>query len=237
MNLLFNGGCVWGFFEYIGTIQYIKEKNIKIDKLYGVSAGSAIALCLLLDIDVNMLVDFCIHTVDKTKFKSFTEMHIMGCEYVLKQHPDAYKRVNNRLYIGLTGENGFYFKHLYTSNLDLANTIICSSSIPIVTSYETICDKQLTIDGGFSFCPKHVPKHTIVVTPTVPFPISALPPPELIQRLLILLGHHNMRCYIQQKNNATNIMWYTDPKFSPLWFYLHNNVCIFERKTIADVSL
>ena len=48
MNLLFYGGCYWGLFEYVGTLRYIKENNIKFDKVYGISAGSAISICLLL---------------------------------------------------------------------------------------------------------------------------------------------------------------------------------------------
>ena len=47
MNILFYGGCYWGLFEYIGALRYIKEQNIKFDKVYGISSGSAIALSFL----------------------------------------------------------------------------------------------------------------------------------------------------------------------------------------------
>lgn len=237
MNFLFNGGCIWGFFEYIGAIQYIKEKGLKIGKLYGVSAGSAIALCVLLDIDIRELTNFCTHTVNTTKFKSLTEMHIMGCEFVLNKYPAAYKLANNRLYIGLTNENGFCFKNKYKSNTDLANAIICSSSIPIVSSYDTICDNHNTIDGGFSFCQTCIPKNTIVIRPTTPFPMSAIPPTETLQRLLTLLGYRNIEEAIKNKNIFVGEVWYSDPVFLPLWFYLHRNACMFDRKSILDVHL
>jgi hypothetical protein len=234
-DFLFNSGCIWGFFEYIGTIKYLKNKKIDIGKIYGVSSGSAIALCLLLDIDIDELTEFCIKVV--TEFKTFTDLHIMGCEFVLKKIPDAYKIANDRLHIGITSKDKFYFKNTYTSNLDLANTIICSSSIPILSSYETICDTVPTIDGGFSFRQEYVPKNVIVIRPTTTFPISAIPPSDVIQKLLILLGYHKAEGFIFTQNNRVGDEWYTDPQFIELWFYLYANCSIFERKCINDVKL
>ena len=131
MNILFNGGCVWGMFEYIGVIQYIKYNDIKIDKLYGVSSGSVIALCLLLDIDIQEFARFMENVVQKTKFQSLTEMQLLGVKYVFDTRPDAYKKANNRLFVGITDADGFRFKSNFSSNADLANTMICGGTIPL----------------------------------------------------------------------------------------------------------
>jgi hypothetical protein len=220
MNFLFNGGCIWGFFEYIGAIQYIKEKGLKIGKLYGVSAGSAIALCVLLDIDIRELIQFIERTVQETKFQSLTAMHLLGVKFTLENRPDAYKLANNRLFVGLTNADGFYFKSRFSSNDDLANALICGGTVPLLSTYDSICENQRTVDGGIGFTTTHIPKHTIIIRPTTPFPLSAIPPPELLQKLLIQLGYRNAEHFITAKNNRIGDMWYSKPEYLPLWLYL-----------------
>ena len=223
MNILFNGGCVWGMFEYIGAIQYIKSNNIQIDKLYGVSSGSVIALCVLLDIDIQEFTRFMESTVQKTKFQSLTEMQLLGVKYVFDTRPDAYKLANDRLFVGITDADGFRFKSNFSSNAELANTMICGGTIPLFSSYNSVCDGRCTIDGGASFTSIHIPKDTIVIRPTTLFPISAIPPPDFIQQILIQLGYMCTEHYIRTKNKKIGEMWYTNHEYLPLWLFMAEN--------------
>jgi hypothetical protein len=220
MNLLFDGGCVWGFFEFIGALRYIKENNIQYDKLYGISSGAAIALCLLLDIDLIELACFAEQTVENAKFKPLDEIQFSGIEFALDKRPDAYKIANDRLYIGLTNGDGFYFKSKFKSNDDLANAIICGATIPMFSSYNSVCDDKITIDGGIGFVQNGLPKNTIVVHAITHFPISAIPPPKFLQSLLIQIGYLHMEQYIQQKHKIIIQNWYSAPELLPLWLYI-----------------
>jgi hypothetical protein len=222
MNLLFNGGCVWGFFEFIGAYHYIKKHNISYEKLYGVSSGAAIALCLLLDVDIPELTGFAEQTVRETKFKPLNEIQLAGIKFVLDKRPNAYKIANKRLYIGLTNRDGFYFKSKFRSNEELANTVICGATIPIFSSYNSICDNKPTIDGGIGFMKHHIPKNTIVIRPTTPFPYSIIPPPEIIQTVLGLIGYLKTEHYIKTNNAHISYRWYSAPELLPLWLYLHD---------------
>lgn len=224
MNFLFNGGCTWGFFEYIGAVRYMKEQNIRIGKLYGISAGSAIALCLLLDIGFEELVTFIEQTIQETQFKSLTEMHLLGIQFTLANRPNAYKLATNRLFVGLTNADGFYFKSTFTSNDDLANTLICGGTIPFLSSYNSICDNKMTLDGGIGFTTRHIPQNTIIIRPTAPFPLSAVPPLPMLQKILIELGYRNAREYITHKNTRIGDMWYSDPRLLPLWMYFAKTI-------------
>ena len=216
MNLLFNGGCTWGFFEYIGAIQYLKEHKIKIGKLYGISAGSAIALCVLLDVDINELIQF----MSRSAFQSLTAMQLAGVKFTIGNRPDAYKIANNRLFIGLTNADGFYFKSHFTSNNDLANALMCGGTVPLLSTYDAICDNKLTLDGGIGFTKSCIPKNTIIIRPTAPFPLSALPPPEILQKLLIQLGRVKCGHFLETKNTEIGEMWYSQPEVLPLWMYI-----------------
>lgn len=223
MNFLFNGGCIWGVFEYIGAIRYIKEHDITYDKLYGISAGGGIAVCLLLDIDIDELISYNERIVNETAFKSLTEIQRLGVEFVFEGRPDAYKLANNRLFIGLTNKNGFYFKSTFTSNDDLANAMICGGTVPLFSHCNSICDGHHTIDGGIGFTDEHLPINTIVIRPTAPFPLAALPPPVFLQKLLIAMGYRNAEHYIQTNNIVVGDMWYSSPGLLPLWLYIHAN--------------
>ena len=229
MNFLFNGGCIWGLFEYIGAIQYIKSNNIQIDKLYGVSSGSAIALCVLLDIDIQEFTRFMENVVQKTKFQSLTEMQLLGSKYVFDTRPDAYKKANNRLFVGITDTDGFRFKSNFSSNAYLANAMICGGTIPLFSSYNSVCDGRCAIDGGAGFTSIHIPKNTIVILPTTPFPMSAIPPPDFIQQILIQLGYICTEHYIRTKNKNISEMWYTKPEYLPLWLFLQGGLVGFTR--------
>ncbi len=220
MDLLFSGGCIWGVFEYIGTIKYIKENKKPIGKIYGISAGSAIALCLLLDADIEEFIQFMTNLIRENMFQSLTVLEKAGIKYLFEKRPDAYKIVNDRLFIGLTNADGFYFKSHFTSNDDLEHVLICGGTIPIFSKYDSICDNKVTIDGGIGFTRSCIPKDTIVISPTFKFPLSALPPPDVLQHWLIELGYARFTHFVDTKNNEIDYQWYSQPEFLPMLLYL-----------------
>jgi hypothetical protein len=194
MNILFNGGCVWGFCEYIGALQYIHEHNLKFDKVYGVSAGSGIAALYILGIEMTDIMEMWNDALANTKFgDSLTINHIIGCNFLFSKCPNAYKIANNRLFIGITCENGFFWKSKFKSNKDLGNALICGGSIPLLSSYTCKIRKRYAIDGGIRLTNYDIPKKTLVASPTTPFPLSVIPPSPFIQHVLQALGYYNMR--------------------------------------------
>ncbi len=205
MNILFNGGAVWGFCEYIGSLQYIIEHNLFFDRVYGVSAGSGIAALYVLGIDINDILEMWKNALDNTKpTSSLTENHLLGCHFIFNKCPDAYKIATGRLFIGITGEKGFFWKSKFTSNKDLGNALICGGTIPFFSSYDGYCDGKISIDGGFGITQSDIPKHTRVVNPITPLPISLIPPTEKIYRILRAIGYYNMR-NINRKIKQENI--------------------------------
>lgn len=110
-NILFNGGAVWGFCEYIGALQYIREHKLTFDKVYGVSAGSGIAALYVLDIEMSDIMEMWNGALTITKLgDSLTLNQLLGCNLLFSKRPNAYKLANNKLFIGITGENGFFWK-------------------------------------------------------------------------------------------------------------------------------
>jgi hypothetical protein len=232
MNILFYGGCYWGFFEYIGALRYIKEQNIKFNKVYGISSGSAIALCFLLGINVEKLLIFMEKTMIENKNSSMTEIQILGCRYVLSNNPSAYKLLHKKLYVGVTDKKGFHFKTSFKSNEDLASILICGGSIPLLSSWKT---EKTKIDGGIAF--NIVPENTIVISPTAPLPLSAIHPPKWLQYILIEHGYNMGRHYIQCKNTNVNKNKLSDPKIIQLCILIYENICLFEQKSVSDLCL
>ena len=193
MKILLNCGAICGFCEYIGALQYIREHNLEFDRVYGISAGGAIAVLYVLGFEVDEILTWWNTTLSQTKLtSSLTENHLIGSRFIARS-PDAYKIASGRLFIGITGEDGFFWKSEFTSNEDLGNTLICGGTIPLFSSYDAVCNGKMVFDGGICLSPNDVPENTRIITPTIPFPISVIPPSPFIKHTLYALGYYNMR--------------------------------------------
>jgi hypothetical protein len=194
MNILFNGGAIWGFCEYIGALQYIREHDLKFDRVYGISAGSGIAALYILGFEFDEIFTMWNKALNETKItSSLTENHLVGCRFLFENRPDAYKIASGRLFVGITGLDGFYWKSEFTSNEDLGNALICGGTIPLLSSYDAVCNGKVAFDGGFCVSPKDVPENTRIISHTASFPISVIPPSPFILHILQALGYYNMR--------------------------------------------
>lgn len=199
MNIFFNGGAVWGFCEYIGALQYIREHNLEFERVYGISAGGGIAVLYVMGFEVDEILTMWNKAASETKLNSsLTENHLMGCHFIFENRPDAYKIASGRLFVGITGVDGFFWKSEFTSNEDLGNSLICGGTIPLLSSYDAVCNGKMAFDGGICISPKDVPENTRIVRPTTPFPISVIPPSPFIQHILQALGYYNMRTNSQE---------------------------------------
>lgn len=182
-----------GFCEYIGALQYIRDHNLEFDRVYGISAGGGIAALYVLGFELDEILIMWNKALSETKFNSsLTENHLMGCHFLFENRPDAYKIASGRLFIGITGVDGFFWKSEFTSNEDLGNALICGGTIPLFSSYDAVCNEQMAFDGGIGLSPNDVPENTRIITP-ISFPISAIPPSPFIQHTLQALGYYNMR--------------------------------------------
>ena len=193
MNILFNGGAVWGFCEYIGALQYIRDHNLEFDRVYAISAGGAIAALYVLDFEIDEILAWWNTTLSQTKLNSsLTENHLIGSKFITR-NPDAYKIASGRLFVGITGIDGFFWKSEFTSNEDLGNALICGGTIPLFSSYDAVCNEQMAFDGGIGLSSNDVPENTRIITSTASFPISVIPPSPSIKHTLYALGYYNMR--------------------------------------------
>lgn len=166
---IFFGGSAWGCAFYIGCYQALIEKYDNLDKLpiYGVSAGALIGLCVVLKLDIETMKslynDLVYLATKNGVFLKMTRYHNIVLKKIL-YYPDAYKKVNNRLHIGITI---FPNKHLivnkWKSNEELIHDLHCTFNIPFYTKYNSIKNKKLAIDGSISLNLNKYPKNTIFI--------------------------------------------------------------------------
>jgi hypothetical protein len=194
-NIFFNGGGFTGFYEHIGAINYIRENKLTFDKYYGLSAGTAAALMLLLDIEIDEVlryVEFEINKQTTDKHFDMTLLHIKACTYCIKKTADAYRILNNKMYIGITLSTGFIWKSEFESNIDLCNALLCSGNIPMVSSYDAKIGDITAIDGSAG-CPG-IPSNTLLLHTTFSFPVTLIYPSiDIIKYALIYNGYRNIK--------------------------------------------
>ena len=186
-----------GFCEYVGLIQYVRDHDVHFGRVYGVSAGAGAAALLVLGVGAEAVTTLWERLSSSTPVGStLTVNHLLGCRFLL-QYPDAYVRATNRLFIGVTTCKGFVWQSVFTSNTDLCNALVCSGTIPLVCSYQGTVGGRSAIDGGFSFTGAHVPDGVDVFQPSVPFPLSLLPPTTTTRSILYALGYYRARTLLR----------------------------------------
>jgi hypothetical protein len=194
-NVFFNGGGVLGFYEHIGAIRYIRENKIIFDRYYGLSAGIAAVMVLLLDVDIDALLKYAdmeINNQLENGLLDITLLHIKVCTYCIKQSPGAYKLVNNKICVGITLSTGFIWKSEFESDVDLCNALLCSGNIPMVSSYDAKINNIIAIDGSAG-CPG-IPSNTLIIHTTFSFPVTLLYVQiDIIRFALIYNGYSNIK--------------------------------------------
>ena len=192
-RIFFNGGCIWGFVEYLGCLAYLREnKHLFADDchVYGVSSGSVIGLLLLLDVCPYKVLQF-MKDYKYTLTTDLTQIQRDFYKFIIADHKHAYKIANKRLHVGVTTIDGFEFHHgNWKSNEDMAHSLIGGASIPFFNTFE---DGTL-LDGGLSFEETCLPKRTFIVRCRLAhFPLSAVPPSHILCDCLFGHGYISIR--------------------------------------------
>ena len=156
-SIVFCSGS-WGCSYYIGAFKAIQEKWSKDElimcKFGGISAGSIIALGAALNISSDVLEEIYLELSDSAErygvFGKMSRYHTKVLDKLITK-PDDYKRVKNRLYIGLSNFYGkFVILSEWKSNKDLIDTLHASFHIPYYTTYTRKINNKIAIDGAFT---------------------------------------------------------------------------------------
>jgi hypothetical protein len=168
-KIIYLGGSSWGCAFYIGCYQAMLEKWGNIDDilLYGNSAGALIALFMALKMPVKEVKDIYIEFAESAKnngvFLKMSKYHTQIFNKILS-NPDDYKKVNNKLHIGITT---YPDKHLvvnnWNSNEELINDLHCSFHIPFYCTYNAKIDNKKVLDGALSVDLGNFPRNSILI--------------------------------------------------------------------------
>jgi len=195
-HIFFDGGGFTGFYEHIGAIKYILENNLTFERYYGVSAGTSAIIVLLLQYDID---EFLTHLENIFKRQLFTnqinvtDLHMQCIKYGIDRYPDAYKILNDKLFVGITLSSGFIWKSKFNSNEELSNALLCSGNIPFVSSYRAMIDTEIAIDGGFGLT--EIPPDTLSIKTTLYFPLNMIYPISIFRQIIIQYGYLNAKFF------------------------------------------
>jgi hypothetical protein len=229
MDIILPGGAIIGVFEGFGIIKYIRENNIKINKVYCFSSGCIIGVCLLLNIDLKKFIKYTEKIVDDPKKLSPTEMCMLLFKYQLDQRANAHELLSGRLYIGVTTPSGFRFISNFKSKDYLIDSLMGSTCLPVLFSWKY---KSQMLDGGITYSNSFVPKNAIAFPTTVKLPFNTIIPPEWLRKLFLKIGYSNAKYNINIKNN--NIYHNTEYlcKLAPFMFFIQEYIP--NKKSLKD---
>ena len=171
INLCLSGGGMGSMYSsgICGfLLQLIQEKRIKINHVYGTSAGAIAGFFFILGMNTHLLEEkYRINIGDFIYLvnNDLRKLNVKNHNYIIKSWielieeiipPNFYKFCNDKLFITIHIINYFsIIQHnisKYESNEDLINTIKCSGSIPYVTIpcfFTVYKNKYYAIDGLF----------------------------------------------------------------------------------------
>jgi len=185
-QLFFNGGGVCGGPYHLGSMEALREANVTIDRVYGISVGSILGLYYILGISREQALNLFFSGSDNMKHVFDGAGVAMSALLILDEfdEPELLKLTNDRLHVGITLASGFIFKSKFTSKHDLYNAIMCSIHIPGFSQYRAEINGEPCIDGGMNGT-KYIkqkynlfPDTTYESHPQIKMPICLLRPPR-----------------------------------------------------------
>ncbi len=217
---IFLGGGAFGCIYHIGVIKALYKYNIDDITIYGNSAGSWFGLFYTLRMpikDIQYLFDTCAKNAKsniENKPGDISSYQLtLQIFWILKQvndkYPNAYNLCSGQLNIGVTKlGTGFEWKNTFNSNLDLFNTLLCSSNIPYLCNYEAKLDDEICIDGVYGFdVTKHLPEDTMKISlydlpiydinANIPFLHRFMPPEPKLCKQYVKRGYNDMKLAIR----------------------------------------
>ena len=168
-------GCGAAISYHLGVIEsmyqtygheYLSRSSIKF---LGTSSGSIAALVVALGLDVALWKDRMFTAWEPMGFFCQADRYVgkILSEILIEAGADAYKRLENRLYISITK---FFSRNVvvskWNSNAHVKRTVLASCFIPVVMLRPVWFGSCFAVDGGFSNnCPR-LEKSTVLVSPS-----------------------------------------------------------------------
>jgi hypothetical protein len=242
MKLYLTGGA-FGMIYQMGVVKHLRTKHT-FTKIYGNSAGALLGTMVLLgytDDEVRRIYDgIADRAIDKilsnpldTESYRLTPHHFEVLQEIHKRYPKAYKRVSNKLCVGVTMKSGFKWFTKFRSNAELFNILLCSFHVPVLCSYNAIIDNEYCVDGGFGFTYSDLPEHITTVSPRyqkeahfnghIPVHWCVLPPPSYIRDLYYEQGFNDVKNKVKNEvKNKVNLYQGFDESIVPefMWHKL-----------------
>lgn len=134
----FLDGCAWGCWYYTGVLRGLLQRwgeQVYQKKVGGSSAGALFALAMALCKSPEYLEHLYDRLAEQgTAYGVFGKMsiyHDSAMKFMLGDDPEAYKKVNGKLFVGLTAfPCRFVLKSQFCSNKDLTDSLHASMHIP-----------------------------------------------------------------------------------------------------------
>jgi hypothetical protein len=216
-KIYFSSGGFYSLYHHIGAIKELHSEYNKPDSklsrkiiYYGDSAGASAALIcyLVLEnlIQIDKVYDF---PSIMSKFDIINlNFTAIGCSLLdrLFDHcpPDLHARISDIIHIGVTTKNGHKHISKFSTNADVYHALLCTSSIPGVSNYDSKIGGETCIDGEYSFKYDSLPNDTIIIRfSTFSAPLTLTIPPLIIQQSLLEFGKKIVIDYINNTKSVT----------------------------------
>jgi hypothetical protein len=211
-KIYFAAGGIYALIYNFGAIKELHAEYYKSDSklsrkimLYGNSAGAISALLFYMIINNMFEMNELNEIYESFKCNITMNFHITSLaiklfDNILIRCPDdLYTRVSDVIHIGITTKNGHKFISKFNSNSDIFHAILSSTSIPILSEYNSSINGEICIDGSFSFKYEYLPADTIIIYTYMNFPIllTFIWPPHILEILLSELGKQKVIYYME----------------------------------------
>ena len=225
-NIYFHHGGFDAMNQFIGSIHEIianKDEYVASPFFYGCSAGVGYALaCYLVFhgyIPLEKVEQDTYAVFDKPRPMSavLTPIYCDLIDRMIVYWPaNLYELVSGVLHIGVSTQSGFKWINKFNSNYDVYNAMMCSGTIVGFTSYASIYDGAVCIDGAYLFRYGYLPQDCLCID--IPLsPIALTIPPSIIRPYLVAQGREKVRVGRKPQTELDEI----SPMIIAMMFVIH----------------
>ena len=166
-------GSGWGGIYNIGVYKGLTEKYsyeyLNTCKFGGNSSGATVALGAALGLKWEEMYETYLEIVDLALQNGIITKMSNYHRYILNKHiidSNTYKKLNNRLFIGVTFfSNNYKIYSNWNNNQELIDTLQSSFHIPGYCNYLCKVNNKIAIDGGFGDEYYKIHPDTVVINP------------------------------------------------------------------------
>lgn len=218
-KIYFSSGGFYSLYNHIGAIKELHNEYNKTDSklsrkiiYYGDSVGASAALICYLVLENLLQIDKLyeyLKLLSKVDIANanFTSVVCSLLDRMFDHCPaDLHARISNVIHIGITTQNGHKQISQFKTNADVYHALLCSSTIPGVSNYDSKIDGETCIDGACSFDYGCIPVDTMIVRLSMfSTPLTLTVPPLIIQQSLFEFGKQIVVDYVNNTKSAISI--------------------------------